>query len=103
MVAANVAALKKHRGISQEAMAEKAGVSQSTIGRVLAGTTAADLDTLRGLGFALGVEPWQLLIKGLHPDNLPVVRNIDPDEEALYDRLQKVTAELAALQRKRDT
>lgn len=101
VLADNLKRLKDQRKLSQEQIAIAAGVSQSSVGRAINGTNAADLDTLRGLAKALDAEPWQLLVPGLKPDNLPVLRSVDPAEEALYERLRTLTAELAALKKGR--
>ena len=100
VVAANLRSLKKYRGMSQDGIAAAAGISQSSVGRAMSGATAADLDTLAGLAKALDVQPWQLLIPDLKPDNLPVLRAVDAAEEALYERMRTLTAELAELQRR---
>jgi transcriptional regulator with XRE-family HTH domain len=88
VVAENVRRLKTHLGISQEAIAKEAKVSQSSVGRVLNGSTAADLDTLAGIARALRVSAWQLLVPDIQPDNLPVLRAVSPQEEALYEKMR---------------
>lgn len=103
VVAENVKRLKDYRKKTQGQIAKDAGVSQSSVGRVLAGAVAADLDTLSGIAKALGVQAWQLLIPAMQPDNPPVLRSVDRQEEALYERMRAAAAELVALQKKGGT
>ncbi len=53
--------LRREAALSQEELAERAGVWQETISRLERGLHAAQGRTLRGLAAALGVEPKELM------------------------------------------
>lgn len=55
-----LAAWRRYRGLSQAALAEKAGLSQVWIGRIEAGGGYGSPATRRKLAAALGVEVWAL-------------------------------------------
>lgn len=50
------------RGLSQVALAEKAGVKQNTVSRIEIGQHMPRPSTLKRLADALQVEPWQLIV-----------------------------------------
>lgn len=65
------------------------GVSNGNAQRVLGGVASVGIDTIAQVAAALKVKPWQLLVPGLDPDNLPSTdtqefrwpfRRIDPDQ-----------------------
>jgi len=60
-VAANVRRLRLSRGLTQEALAERAGVSTVHVQRVEAGGANVSVTLLVALADALGVPPAQLL------------------------------------------
>jgi transcriptional regulator with XRE-family HTH domain len=53
--------LRTERGVSQELLAERAGLARHTIYRTELGTTPATLDALLLIAHALGVPPDHLL------------------------------------------
>ena len=59
--AANLRAEIARRNLTQGDFAEKAGISRSALGNVLAGRTAIDLDRLAAFAEILGIEPAKLL------------------------------------------
>lgn len=62
IVASAVKKLRKHRGWSQEHLAERTGnaVSQTMISAIERNETYPATDTLQAIAWALGVELWQL-------------------------------------------
>lgn len=82
-----------YRGVSAGEIHRRTGVfsrppvAQSTIGRVLAGARAPDLDTVSAICKAVDFPPWQLLVSGFDPANPPIVPKMTKEEAALYDRL----------------
>ena len=60
-IGANLARLRMDRDLTQEALAEKAGVSRVTVGKVERGTTLPRVATLRALAGALGVRVADLI------------------------------------------
>ncbi len=67
-----IASLRKLRGMSQEALAEKAGISRSLLSVIEAPNTANSfsLETLYDIAAALDVSPSDLLTASLFPDDI---------------------------------
>ncbi len=59
--AANLRARRLKLGLSQEALADKAGLDRTYISSCERGLRNVTLTSLAQLGAALGVEPWRLL------------------------------------------
>lgn len=53
--------LRTEAGLSQIALAERAGLDHRTISRCENGHRATSIDVIARLAFALGVPPWRLL------------------------------------------
>ena len=64
MVARNLRGARRAVGLSQEALAEKAGVDRSYVSRVETGKVSVGLDTLAELARAVDVAPNELLRDG---------------------------------------
>ncbi len=54
------------------------------------------IDLLSAVAAALDLQPWQLLVKGMDPDNPPVL-TLTESERKLYREFQRLRKELAAL------
>lgn len=52
--------LRTERELTQQALAELAGVRQATVSEIESGTTRIELEVLERLADALGVEPGEL-------------------------------------------
>ena len=67
-----ISSLRKIRGMSQEKLAEKAGISRSLLSVIEAPNTANSfsLETLFDIADALDVSPSDLLTASLFPDNI---------------------------------
>ena len=59
--AANLRARRLEMGLSQEALADKAGLDRTYISSCERGLRNVTLGSLAQLGAALGIEPWKLL------------------------------------------
>jgi transcriptional regulator with XRE-family HTH domain len=99
VLAQNLRALMNSRlgPTTQMALAKKSGVSQATIGRIDRQEVAASVDTVAALANAYSLEPWQLLVPGMVPNNPPVLVPVSAREKALYDRLRAAALEIAEL------
>ena len=58
----NIAYYRKMRGLTQEQLAEKAGVERSRISKTEIAWTGTSLDTLYRIADALEIEPYKLLM-----------------------------------------
>jgi transcriptional regulator with XRE-family HTH domain len=99
VLAQNLKALMAHGDVNQTQLGKKAGIAQSTIGRILAEKHAPDIETLAAIGKALGVSPWQLLVPHLDPVNLPAIQSVTPAQLELVERL-RAAADLLAPQKR---
>ena len=61
IVARNLKRLRQERGLSQEELADLAGLNRNYVGMIERQENAATVDTLEALAKALQVEPVQLL------------------------------------------
>lgn len=90
--ATNLAAAMKHKRLSGgdiHRLTEKA-VATSTVGRIVRGVNAPDLDTVTALSRAVGYQPWQLLVPRFDPADPPFLPRFTDEERALYDRLKSL-------------
>lgn len=75
----------------------KSHVKLATINRIRRCETGATLDTLDALAGAFDLQPWQLLVPDMQPDNPPVLTAVSDAEKALYERLAKAAQDVANL------
>lgn len=61
--AANLRRLRHARNLSQEALAHEAQIDRTYVSALERGVYSASLDTIANLADALGVEPYELLIR----------------------------------------
>jgi transcriptional regulator with XRE-family HTH domain len=61
LVAANLRRLRSKRGLSQEALADKAGIHRTYIGSVERAERNVSIDNICRIAWALGVEPADLV------------------------------------------
>jgi transcriptional regulator with XRE-family HTH domain len=64
VIAANVRALRKGRGLSQEALAEECGYHRTYVGGIERSERNITIATLEALAGALGVDALALLVPG---------------------------------------
>lgn len=67
-----------------KALAKDAGVSLSTIQRILGATNGATIDNIEAVSAAFQLSAYQLLIPALDTKSPQVVRGATKDEELLY-------------------
>ncbi|MBS1884509.1 MAG: helix-turn-helix transcriptional regulator [Actinobacteria bacterium] len=61
MFSRNVGLIRRRRGLSQEALAKRAGMQRDSVQKIEAGKRSVRLGTLLALADALGVDPAELL------------------------------------------
>jgi len=76
---------------SQRQVAAKAGMDQRTVGRILNEEHSPTLVQLERLAGAFNLMPWQLLVPGLDPHNLPVTQ-LTETERNLYSRMREIAS-----------
>ena len=74
-------------------LALKAGVGEGTIQRVRTATAACGVDTLQAIADVFRLEPWQMLIEGLEPNNPPVLSVAGQREKDFYAKLNELKRE----------
>lgn len=75
-----------------------AGVpSNGTLDRIRRKKAGCSVDQLDALADVFDLEPWQLLIPGLQPNNPPIVRDVTDAERRLWKRLDGLMQELGEL------
>jgi transcriptional regulator with XRE-family HTH domain len=67
-VAANIRRIRKEKGISQEDLADRAGVNRNYVGMVERCENAPTIDLLEKFAEALGVKPVVFLLESDHSD-----------------------------------
>lgn len=96
VVAANVDLMAKIEFREEKnvplALAQLAGVSKSTVQRIMSGDVGADLETIEKVAKALGLIPYQLFIPNLDVKNPQVAKGAMPGEYRAYrgTRLRQV-------------
>jgi len=93
ILAENVAALMevhfKDKANKPKALAKKAGVSLSTVQRIIAQGTGASLDNIEAVAIAFDMSVYQLLLPALEVKNPQVVQGAMKNEELMYRRWQR--------------
>jgi transcriptional regulator with XRE-family HTH domain len=76
----------RESGNKPMALAKAAGVSLSTVQRIVRSETGASLDNIEAIAAAFQLSAYQLLVPNLHPENPQVMHGATKDEERLYRR-----------------
>lgn len=72
-----------------KALAKAAGVSLSTVQRIIAAEIGASLDNIEAIALALDASTYQLLIPALDAKNPQVVKGAEFAEQRLYKMYQR--------------
>lgn len=84
----------KQKPVAEAAKRQGFAIDQTYVGRILNMEVAATIEKVESIAAAFGLQPWQLLVPHLDPNNPPVV-HIDPAEQRLYERIKMAAQELA--------
>lgn len=79
----------------EQATATRGGgkkIGKTTLGNILAKSTPVNLDYVEVLAKVFGLEPWQMLVPSLRPENPQILRATGPEEEALWSKLEELRA-----------
>jgi transcriptional regulator with XRE-family HTH domain len=109
----NLEDLMERRGINQQRLAERTGLSTSTVSEIRRGIASPGLDTLERFAQVLGVEVWEMLVDSEETRRLaieraisrppmndeylpPKVEDLRPRKEAAHKRRKKTGASSGA-------
>lgn len=93
IVARNLSALMSERGISNRELAERTGVSETTIGRIRRAENAPAVDTLDAIAKYFQVDTFLFLLEGFDAANPTSTRLMTPREKQLLDALRRFTSD----------
>jgi len=78
-------------------VAETAKVGRNTVKRLYLAQTGVTLDTLEAVASVFDAYPWQLLVEGMRPGEMPSLAAPSAKEKALYARMTGLEAKIEAL------
>ena len=85
------ALMRAHSSLSTNTkVATKAMVGSGTISRLRNAEVAASTDMLDALATAFALQPWQLLLPGLDPENLSELPSMSADERELFEKIKQL-------------
>lgn len=79
----NIKELRKKRGLTQQQLAEKIGISQVHLGRLESNARSMDLEQVEKIAAALGVKPFDILPQKWQPEE------ITPEEREILRMIKK--------------
>lgn len=79
---------------SNPKLAKKTGLGTGSISRLRNGEVDPTLSTLEKIAKAFDLSPWQLLVPGIDPGNLPALLTASEAEKKLWDSLRQVAKEM---------
>lgn len=96
ILAANLSRLMEHDDFKTfDKAAKRAEVGRGTIERAKKGQTGLSVDNLAKIALAMGLEPWQLLVEGLDPNNPPMLAEVSQKQMELFKRFKEAAKELS--------
>jgi transcriptional regulator with XRE-family HTH domain len=79
---------------SNPKLAKKTGLGTGSVSRLRNGEVDPTLSTLEKVAKAFDIAPWQLLVPGIDPSNLPALLSASEAERKLWDSLRQVAKEM---------
>ncbi len=96
LVRERIRSLRQEKGLTQEALCERAGISVDSVNRIESGSRVPTLDTLARIARALGVSPGDLLQMPLAPVVAPppsvarIVALVERERPEVQDAIEDV-------------
>jgi len=87
---------------SNPKLAKKTKLGTGTISRLRNGSVNANLETLEAIAKAFDVEPWQLLVPMMDPNNAPVLQAAGDSERELYKQFKTIAKQVASIENDKD-
>lgn len=82
---------KHYGGENLSRLARECKFGPGTATRLKEQETSVGLEIVEKISAKFGVEPWQLLVPGFNPDNVPTLQPLSEREAELYRRWREVT------------
>ena len=79
---------------SNPKLSDKSDLGTGSISRIRNAEGAVNLDTLDKLAKCFDLQPWQLLVPGMDPASLPVLRCMSDTEYELWGRMRSLIKQL---------
>lgn len=76
---------------------KRTGMTNGTLDRIRRAAVSVGVDELQKLATAFDLQPWQLLVDGLDPNNPPVLAQQSAKERELYTRLRNAAEAVTRL------
>jgi hypothetical protein len=74
-------------------LSRECGIGLGTTTRIKQQQTSVGLEIVDKIAEHFGLHPWQLLVPGFDPDNLPTLMPVSSSERQLYERLSAAVRE----------
>lgn len=93
------ALMESHWGaVNLNQLAREAGIGPASVTRIKNQETSIGIDVLEKLASIFDLQPWQLLVPGLNPGNLPVLSVGGKTEQIFYKTLESIRKEIVVME-----
>ena len=93
------ALMESHWGaVNLNQLAREAGIGPASVTRIKNQETSIGIDLLEKLASIFDLQPWQLLVPGLNPGNLPVLSVGGDTEQIFYKTLESIRKEIVVME-----
>ena len=82
----NIKEIRKKKGLTQQQLADKIGISQVHLGRLETNARSMDLEQVEKIANALGVKPFEILPQEWQPED------ISPEEREILRMIRKTSS-----------
>lgn len=91
--------MESHWGaVNLNQLAREAGIGPASVTRIKNQETSIGIDLLEKLASIFDLQPWQLLVPGLNPGNLPVLSVGGETEKIFYKTLESIRKEISVME-----